>query len=105
MLQLIPQSFGQVRHLIPGSCFAAVKPIEQLRHAVGRAFPFLELLPQLFLRLGFNVALHQRTISAEKAGRKDEIQDETVAKKSQIQGCETLQSGLPTAGKPITTTA
>jgi hypothetical protein len=55
--------------------------------------------------LGFNVALHQRTISAENAGRKDEIQDETVAKKSQIQGCETLQSGLPTPGKPITTTA
>ena len=58
VLEIFAEVLREVRHGVPGSGFAAIKPVEQLGNTVGGAFPFLELLLKFLQGLRFNVALH-----------------------------------------------
>src|SRR3954469_7739381 len=64
MSKLLPDALRNVRHLLPSHRPSPVQPIQELRHPVGRALPFLELLLQLLDCLRFNVALHAPKVDA-----------------------------------------
>ena len=56
--QFFPQRFRQICHRLPVRRAAGVKPFEQLRDAVSRLVPLLELRLQFFAGHGFDVSPH-----------------------------------------------
>ncbi|SRR6266446_5400404 len=61
--QLIAQGLGQVGHGIPICYPMDVKPFEQLRDAIGRLAPSLELLAEFLSRLRFVVGRHETRLT------------------------------------------
>ena len=69
--QLFAKGFWQVAHRVPTGGAAGVKPVQQLRHAVGRFVPRLELAFQFLARQGFDVRQHGGKLNGH--GRKTKL--------------------------------
>ena len=70
VLEILTKVFWEVGHGLPGSCFAAIKPDQQLGNTIRGAFPLLELLLKFLQGLRFNVALHWSIVVGRLPRRK-----------------------------------